>query len=141
MCRLLRRFRCCSSLFSSTLVVVEMTTAAVVVAINLGSIRVASKQSGAAGAGATWTALTLSSSFSVALPPSWPASTTASELAASSRRGDIWIAKAGSCLAEVETLIDGGRSHVGVSPELDAVELLEIADLVAGCAVRYFFFF
>jgi len=118
-----------------------MTTAAVVVAIDLGSIKVASKQSGAPGAGATRTSLTLSSSFSVALPPSWPACTTASELAASSRRGDIWIAKAGSCLVEVETLIDGGRNNVGVSPELDTVELLEIADLVASCAVRCFSFF
>jgi len=115
-----------------------MTTVAVV-SIDLESIRVASKQSGSAGAGPTTTSLTLSSSFSVALPPSWPASTTASELAASSRRGDIWVAKAGSCLVEVDTLIDGGRNNVGVSSELDAVELLEIADLVAGCAVRCIF--
>ncbi|KAK0651435.1 hypothetical protein B0T16DRAFT_453900 [Cercophora newfieldiana] len=69
------------------------------VTIDLGQIEVSNKHS--------LSSLTLSSSISIVLPPAWPAATTAAELCDASSEGEIWISKAGSCLVEVQTLLDG----------------------------------
>jgi len=92
------------------------------VSIDLGSIEVSNKHS--------FSSLTLSSSFSIVLPPEWPETTTAAELCDASSAGDIWISKAGSCLVEVLTLV-GGEISGDYGFDGDSTFL----ELVADCAV------
>jgi hypothetical protein len=92
------------------------------VAIDLGRIEVSNKHS--------LSSLTLSSSFSIILPPGWPKPATAAELCDASSAGEIWMSKAGSCLVEVLTLIDGEVSEISW-PGADSV----FSEFVAECAV------
>ncbi|KAL2019134.1 hypothetical protein VTK56DRAFT_10085 [Thermocarpiscus australiensis] len=92
--------------------------------VDLGSIKVAGKKSSLS--------LTLSSSFMITLPPSWPEPPTANELCQASLAGEIWISKAGSCLVEVLTLVnDKNPDTVGFDPGVVAA----VVSLSSECPV------
>lgn len=95
----------------------------VVASVDLGSIEVARKK--------PRVSLTLSTSFTIALPPSWSEPPTADELHQASSAGRIWVSKAGSCHVEVLTLINDERADSVLEPNLMAT----IVNLVSECSV------
>ncbi|KAK0705321.1 hypothetical protein B0H67DRAFT_380205 [Lasiosphaeris hirsuta] len=92
--------------------------------VDLGSISVATKQS--------LLSLTLSSSFSIALPSLWPQPLTAAELCRSSKAGDIWIAKGGSCQIDFRALVNDGRSG---SSNCDHIAASKVVHMAAECPI------
>jgi len=94
------------------------------VSVDLGSLKVAGKRPNLA--------LTLSSSCSLNLPPSWSASPSAENLSHASSSGTLWISKAGSCQIEVSTLVnDEVPDAVSFYPSIMAA----VADFVSECPV------
>ncbi|GAB1313253.1 hypothetical protein MFIFM68171_03463 [Madurella fahalii] len=96
----------------------------VAVPIDLGSIKVTGKKHNLS--------LTLSSSFTIMLPPSWSTSYTADELRKAFLAGELWVSKPGSCRIEFLTLLNSGLCG-GAS--LDPSVIAAIISLASECPV------
>ena len=94
------------------------------ISVDLGSIKVAGKRPNLS--------LTLSTSFSIIMPPSWRAIPTAEELRLAFSTGKIWISKAGSCQIDVLSLVNG---EVPTTASFDASIIAAIANFTSECPV------
>jgi hypothetical protein len=95
------------------------------VSVDLGTIKVAGK--------APNLTLTLSSSLTIALPPSWSEASTAEELYQASSTGRIWISKAGSCQVDISSFVN---NEVPGPASLDPSIMAAIASFLSDCSVR-----
>ena len=94
------------------------------VSVDLGSVKVAGKT--------PYLTLSLSSSLTIALPPSWPEAPTAEELCQASSTGNIWISKAGSCQIDILSLVN---NQVPDTTSLDPSIMTAIAGFLPECTV------
>lgn len=92
--------------------------------VDLGSIRVAGKTPNLT--------LSMSSSLTIGLPPSWPEAPTAEELRHASSTGKIWISKTGSCQIDMLSLIN---NQVPDATSLDPNIMTAIAGFLPECSV------
>lgn len=96
--------------------------------VDLGNVTVRKTQASAFS-------LSLTSSCTVDLPPTWTGPPNASEIANAVKGGTLWITKAGSCQLDFAVLVNGKPPSEG---DIDEPTLLKILDLVAECPVNYF---
>ncbi|KAK3344099.1 hypothetical protein B0T25DRAFT_615574 [Lasiosphaeria hispida] len=92
--------------------------------VDLGSISVATKQS--------LLSLTVSSSFSIGQPLPWPQPPTPAELSQSSKAGEIWIAKGGSCQIDFRAIVNVGLSGTA---SCDPNAASKVVHMAAECPV------
>jgi len=76
--------------------------------------------------------LSLTSSCTIDLPPTWTESPNASEIASAVKEGTLWITKAGSCQLDFAVLVNGNPPS---EEDIGEATLLKILDLVAECPV------